>query len=202
MSAIDSAFLSKWFTGKALVNAQEALNLLNESITLGYWAPKASVKVPAAMSKSNVAKKLSDSSEEINAIEKDYDNAAQKAAWSLKHNLYFGSIVNLSAMDLPSLMVAVTTPEARVVCTKAMELVADFAPVLAAIAKLEKESEANKKLAKAKADGNPTGICACCFRAQKVKPDGTMFQHGYERPGIGYIVGGCPGSSFKPYAVS
>lgn len=49
---------------------------------------------------------------------------------------------------------------------------------------------------------NQTKTCACCFRAQKVKPTGTMFKHGYTRPGYGYIEGGCPGDSFAPYEVS
>lgn len=48
---------------------------------------------------------------------------------------------------------------------------------------------------------NPTAVCACCFRTQKVKPNGTMFKHGYERPGYGYIIGGCPGEEFPPYSL-
>ena len=48
---------------------------------------------------------------------------------------------------------------------------------------------------------NPTAVCACCFRAQKVKPTGTMFKHGYQRPGYGYIIGGCPGEDFLPYCL-
>lgn len=51
-----------------------------------------------------------------------------------------------------------------------------------------------------KVSKNPEAICACCFRAQKVKPDGNMFKHGYQRPGYGYIIGGCPGENFPPYA--
>ena len=49
---------------------------------------------------------------------------------------------------------------------------------------------------------NPNKTCACCFRDQKVKPVGSMFKHGYERPGYGYVVGGCPGDRFQPYEVS
>lgn len=49
---------------------------------------------------------------------------------------------------------------------------------------------------------NLTQTCACCFRAQKVKPNGKMFVHGYTRPGYGYIEGGCPGNQFAPYEVS
>ena len=197
---IDPNFLNKWFTGKALVNAQEAVALLNESIALGYWAPKASVKVPAALGKSNVAKKLSESSAEVTSLEKVYGDSRVAEAWELKHCLYFGSFERMTKLDFAPLLAVVKTEEARNLIAKGEEFALDFAPVVAAIAKLTKESEANKKLAKG--DGkNAMGICACCFRAQKVKPDGLMFQHGYERPGYGYIVGGCPGSMFKPYAM-
>jgi len=49
---------------------------------------------------------------------------------------------------------------------------------------------------------NHSATCACCFNSQKVKPVGTMFKHGYTRPGYGYILGGCPGDGFAPYEVS
>ncbi len=49
---------------------------------------------------------------------------------------------------------------------------------------------------------NHSATCACCFNNQKVKPTGTMFKHGYTRPGYGYILGGCPGDMFAPYEVS
>lgn len=49
---------------------------------------------------------------------------------------------------------------------------------------------------------NPVKTCACCFNDQKVKPNGKMFKHGYERPGYGYILGGCPGDMYAPYQVS
>lgn len=196
---LDTNFLATWFTGKALTNAVEAMNLLNESITLGYWAPKASVKVPAALGKSNVAKKLSESSKEIVALAADYNHPARQIAWEIKHNMYFGSHARLAQLDMTGLVVE--TAEAKNLVAKAQQFAADFAPINAAIETLNKESEANKKLAKAQQSGseNPMGICPCCFRAQKVKPSGTMFVHGYERPGYGYIIGGCPGDMFKPY---
>jgi hypothetical protein len=54
----------------------------------------------------------------------------------------------------------------------------------------------------AKVEKNPSGTCACCFAGQKVKPTGTMFKHGYQRPGVGYILGGCPGDTFPQYEIS
>jgi hypothetical protein len=191
---------AKWFTGKAQTAAIEAFQMLNDSLALGYWVPKASVKVPAALGKSNVAKKLSKSSTELNTMENTYGEGRVGEAWDLVHNLYFGSFKGLARVDLIKLMDKVSTPEAKVIVAKGMEFVADFAAVVVAMEHLNKVSAANKKLAMSD-DKNPMGICACCFRAQKVKPTGTMFAHGYERPGFGYIVGGCPGDMFKPYEV-
>ena len=198
---MNTDFINKWFTGKALTNATEAMSLLNESIAAGYWVGRASVKVPAALSKSNVANKASKKSEEINARAKDYNNAAQRVAWEVQHNLYFGSFTNIAKVDFAALEAVVTTNEAKATVSMAKEFASDFAEVVVAIATLNKESDANKKVAKSNEDGNLTGICACCFRAQKVKPTGTMFKHGYERPGYGYVVGGCPGDEFPPYSV-
>lgn len=198
---IDTNFIGKWFTGKSLEKASEAMVLLNESIAVGYWVGKASVKVPAALSKSNVAQKLSKKSSEINTMANTYGEGRVQEIWSVQHNLYFGSFGNMAAIDLHKAIDAVTTADAKMVIAKAMEFVSDFAEVVDAMAKLNKESEANKKLAKAKAEGNIAGICACCFKTQMVKPTGTMYKHGYQRPGWGYIIGGCPGEMFKPYSV-
>lgn len=192
---IESSFLSKWFSGKALVNATEALALLNESIALGYWAPKASVKVPAALSKANVAEKtIGVPMEKLTKADPEvayYHHPLHDLARCFSYGLSFARLAGIDFSALPTNDLVV----------KAQEVAADFAPVAAAIAKLEKESEANKKVAKQGDSKNPMGVCACCFNAQKVKPDGTMFQHGYERPGYGYIIGGCPGSMFKPYSM-
>jgi len=54
---------------------------------------------------------------------------------------------------------------------------------------------------------NVKGTCACCFSQQKTqttaaKSSGTMFHHGYQRPGNGYIEGACPGHDFLPYEKS
>ncbi len=49
------------------------------------------------------------------------------------------------------------------------------------------------------------GICACCFGQFKVEPRNNtyfMVNHGYERPGHGYLIGGCRGTEFPPYEYS
>lgn len=49
-----------------------------------------------------------------------------------------------------------------------------------------------------------TGTCQCCFHNQKVSKGGgkLMSLHGYQRPGIGYILGECQGQEQQPYEVS
>jgi hypothetical protein len=42
------------------------------------------------------------------------------------------------------------------------------------------------------------GWCPVCQRDIKVR-DGLLVHHGYRRPGIGYIVGDCPGVGYEPY---
>jgi hypothetical protein len=45
------------------------------------------------------------------------------------------------------------------------------------------------------------GTCAACEREIKVR-DGKLVHHGYERPGIGYIVGDCLGVGYPPHELS
>ena len=41
--------------------------------------------------------------------------------------------------------------------------------------------------------------CPCCISKFMVKKDGTMVHHGYQRPGVGYDIGECPGAQrFRP----
>lgn len=168
MNAITDTNFLKWFSGKALVKAQETLAILNKSLEVGYWVDRGSVK-SAALFKANAALKR-----------------AKKEG--VKHDVfgYDSLYLNRDTSD----------------CTGwVAEMVNDFAGVRAAIAHLEEVSEENKALVDGQASGNLMGICACCFRAQKVRPNGLMFNHGFSRPGWGYIVGGCPGADFKPYSV-
>lgn len=45
------------------------------------------------------------------------------------------------------------------------------------------------------------GNCQLCERDQKLD-NGLMVHHGYQRPGVGYIFGDCPGVHVVPYEVS
>lgn len=42
------------------------------------------------------------------------------------------------------------------------------------------------------------GWCPVCQRDIKIR-SGLLVHHGYERPGVGYIIGDCPGVGHKPY---
>lgn len=49
-----------------------------------------------------------------------------------------------------------------------------------------------------KGSDNPGGTCQVCFAVQRVV-HGTEALHGYNRPGVGYIFGQCPGSQHLPF---
>ena len=44
----------------------------------------------------------------------------------------------------------------------------------------------------------PKDECQVCSKTQSVR-DGTLVNHGYTRPGWGWIVGGCPGVHHRPF---
>lgn len=45
----------------------------------------------------------------------------------------------------------------------------------------------------------PKGECQICEGKYAIDKDGTLCNHGYRRPGHGYIVGNCFGEGFRPY---
>ena len=67
------------------------------------------------------------------------------------------------------------------------------------------EVEKHKKaISRGANDLHRTGTCQCCFNPQKVSKGGgkLMSLHGYERPGVGYIIGDCMGQGHQPFEVS
>ena len=55
--------------------------------------------------------------------------------------------------------------------------------------------------------GNYFATCGACFHEQIAKPKRgqkypVMVLHGYNRPGVGYIIGQCPGTNLPPYELS
>jgi len=51
-------------------------------------------------------------------------------------------------------------------------------------------------------DQSNMGTCGCCGGIYKLKANGTLVNHGFERPGIGFNIGKCEGQSYLPYEVS
>lgn len=49
---------------------------------------------------------------------------------------------------------------------------------------------------------SPRAECQICERTQALTPYGRLFNHGYKRPGWGWIVGTCPGSDHLPYTAT
>jgi hypothetical protein len=49
---------------------------------------------------------------------------------------------------------------------------------------------------------NPGGTCQVCFAQQRVLGGESMALHGYNRPGIGHIIGDCQGSKHLPFEKS
>jgi hypothetical protein len=45
----------------------------------------------------------------------------------------------------------------------------------------------------------PRAECQICERTQAIDPNGGMTNHGYQRPGCGFIVGNCAGCGFPPF---
>jgi hypothetical protein len=48
------------------------------------------------------------------------------------------------------------------------------------------------------------GTCGICSKRFKIRPDAgdVLVNHGYERPGIGYLLGQCFGVGYQPYELS
>jgi hypothetical protein len=81
------------------------------------------------------------------------------------------------------------------------------------LTKLAREAtKAQAKTAKAQRDfndrGERCGSCPVCFgdyvvhQPSHIKGKSKMVHHGYQRPGIGYIVGDCHGVGFAPFEIS
>jgi hypothetical protein len=209
MDNVNADFLTKWFTGKSLVKAQEAMTLLNDSLKATYWLNRGAQKVPAALSKSNVGRKLGDAIESFCKKDLGYTFVPKyegmtpsyynHPVYELSSPFQYGKFQSMCEIDMLGIMESVTSLDAKAFVAKGMEYAADFKPVADAIKYLNEESESNKQLTEAFDAKNPVGQCACCFRVQKVKPDGTMFKHGFQRPGDGEIYNECEGYRFKPY---
>lgn len=134
-----------WFTGKALEGAKAALEMLEASLAQGSWVKGASRKVPAALNKPTVAQKLARAHEkELERIgvpddASEYDQRYRDVAhhgWSVAHCMTFGSFTNIQSVDFEALRKN-AKPALLPVVAKAEQYARDFAPVAAAIKKLD-----------------------------------------------------------------
>lgn len=133
----DSAL--KWFTGKALENATAALALLAESEEQGFWIPAASRKVRAAMTKSNVARKLANANR--NRLKTDYSSEASmeatKARWQIEHTLMFSGVRTLKQNDLSALIATTPDRETLALIETTLNFMRDLAPAFDAMHTLD-----------------------------------------------------------------
>lgn len=134
-----------YFTGKSLENAKAALAMVEESLVHGSWVKGASRKVPAALSKANLAIKLGKANEGwlerlgVPAGENRYNDKYRATAdqgWEIAFGLRYGNFAGLARVDF-ALAKSVATPEQLVVIEKAEQIAADFAEIVAAVKKLD-----------------------------------------------------------------
>lgn len=79
------------------------------------------------------------------------------------------------------------------------QLAADFVSLKLFI----KKGRVKSDKVKVKETKNPMGTCQICQRAVCLMPGtGTLFLHGYQRPGYGFVVGECEGARYLPYEQS
>jgi hypothetical protein len=136
---INKASVLKWFTGKSLTNATLALEMLEASIEAGYWLPKASTKVRAALSKANVIAKLAKATPTLETIGRYglQENGMAVSGWEVRHNAWFGSFCNAQDVHYDAVMERTDNVELRNVIATVKAWASDLAPVAAAIKKLD-----------------------------------------------------------------
>lgn len=96
---MDKAAILYFFSGKALLNAEEGLSLLEASIEAGYWLPGASRRVRATLTKANIAQRFARNNEYqlehwgVPAGESQYDQEFHEIAqmgWNACHMMQYG----------------------------------------------------------------------------------------------------------------
>jgi hypothetical protein len=158
VAALVAANPERWFTGKAKEKALAALALVEESLVRGYWLPKVSRLVHAALNKQNVAIKFARANEaphnrpynepalrgilsSVESAERDERTTytAKYRGWNLVHYMMFGQVTRAAeAVELAAALEPYCQNDAeRAALKTAAEWAADFAPVAAALAELD-----------------------------------------------------------------
>lgn len=132
MTNLNHAAVLAFFTGKSLENATRALALLEESMAHGSWTKGSKVKVHAALSKSNLAAKVAKPFSDL-SFGFEYNDPRRKALqgvyFTLAHGRFDGAKLDVSSLESESAY-------ADLLATF-RAYVAAFAPVAAALAKLD-----------------------------------------------------------------
>lgn len=147
---INTDVVLSWFTGKARDNAKHAIWLLETSFEQDGWLPGASRKVRAAFTKANViiklARKHHKALDQINHYMVDGEYVSEiaemnklnrgRSGQALAHCMLFSSFEGVQKTDWTEIMAAAPA-ELDLVIDQARRWARDFAPIVAAIAKLD-----------------------------------------------------------------
>lgn len=126
-----------WFTGKARVNAFAALDLLAQSEALGEWVPKASRSVWAALSKSNVAKRIGLKNRGGLEAIGDYKSPESHRGWSVSFILDFGKFWGHGDVNFKAVHDAAPNVDLKLAVIECKRFVGEFAPITALLRRLD-----------------------------------------------------------------
>lgn len=127
----------KWFSGKALVNAKEALALLEESEKSGGWLPKSSRTVRARLTKHNVAQKFARKhQDQINRIGAQ-DGFRFGPGSALTHAMLYG-FREVNSTQMADAVLAAKTQEEKDLLHTCIGFLKDFYPVVLVIRELDR----------------------------------------------------------------
>jgi hypothetical protein len=141
MPTLSSSFLC-WFSGKALQRATEAFALLERSVAMGEWLPKASQHCRAAFRQANEPRKILNRNRWIEQLRNPGDTDYRNAGRSIQRAIAYGQWQWLSDVDFRRLVLdpgdaTLSADEQRVVAEIA-RLWGDFRPILAAMSVLDR----------------------------------------------------------------
>jgi hypothetical protein len=124
----------KWFSGKALFNAIEAMDLLEASEKQGYWLPKAATKVRAALGKANEAAKIAKKHGKALEAIGDYRTPQNERGWEVAFMLRY----SCPARDINFVAIRNRAPEElKAVVDIGEQFYSDIAPLREAMDRLD-----------------------------------------------------------------
>lgn len=121
---MDFQKILEWYSGKERERAEESLKILAECEAQGFWAPHASRKVRAALTKIKRARDIA----------KDFRGSLP---WEVVFWLSFGDIDRIQKFDFESGIAKAGSPLERHALERAREFAQDLAPVAAVMKDLD-----------------------------------------------------------------